>query len=201
MQHISDVWTGHQYPLTSGPNLSYSYCMQVKMMQAPWTPVSMPTMHGYHPSSEPLTRAEIQGQWAKICSPRSHITPCVPWRLEALSPLSRGAPIAGHGVSSAGFPNQVPQSQSEDDQRSRYGASPVSHVGTRKMLTTTALSCSAKCTSHPWHTEEWHHRPSRTAQGRSSSTLLTPRRQATAPAPTSARPSGTPRHTSTGQRP
>ena len=101
-------------------------------------PASMLTMHGYHPSSEPLTPAGTQGQWAKICSPRSHTTPCAPWRLEALSPLSRGALTAGHGVSCVGSPNQVPQSQSEDDQRNRYGASPVLHPEIRKMLIMTA---------------------------------------------------------------
>ena len=83
-------------------------------------PASMLTMHGHHPSLEPLTPAGTQGQWAKICSPRSHTTPCAPWRLEALSPSSRGAQIE---QVCAGSPNQVPQSQSEDDQRNRYGAS------------------------------------------------------------------------------
>ena len=170
-------------------------------MQAPWTPASMLTMHGYHPSSEPLTHAGTQGQWAKICSPRSHITPCAPWRLEALSPLSRGATSAGDGVSCAGSPNQVPQSQSEDDQRNRYGASPALHPEIRKMWIMTALSCFDKCASRHWHTKEWHHRQSRTAQDRSLNTPLTPRRQARVPMPTDARPSGTPRHTNTGQRP
>ena len=55
-------------------------------------PASMLTMHGYHPSLEPLTPAGTQGQWAKICSPRSHTTPCAPWRLEALSPIVTGGP-------------------------------------------------------------------------------------------------------------
>ena len=43
----------------------------------------------------------------------------------------------------------------------------------------TALSCFDKCTSRHWHTKEWHHRQSRTAQDRSLNTPLTPRRQAT----------------------
>ena len=61
-------------------------------MQDHWMPASMLTMHGYHPSLEPLTPAGTQGQWAKICSPRSHTTPCAPWRLEALSPIVTGGP-------------------------------------------------------------------------------------------------------------
>ena len=112
-----------------------------------------------------------------------------------------GAQIAGHGVSCTGSPNQVPQSQSEDDQRNRYGASPALHPEIRKMWIMTALSCFDKCTSRHWHTKEWHHRQSRTAQDRSLNTPLTPRRQARVPMPTDARPSGTPRHTNTGQRP
>ena len=40
----------------------------------------------------------------------------------------------------------------------------------------TALSCFDKCTSRHWHIREWHHKQSRTAQGRFLNTPLTQRR-------------------------